>query len=81
MDGFDYDAVAKIINLLQDHAIAFMFAIGKGTREAYPFISQGRQPASFTRHSTLATSYGTQLMFSQRPVPGSQPLSFPPIRR
>ena len=38
MDGFDYDAVANIINLLQDHAIAFMIAIGKGTREAWPHL-------------------------------------------
>ena len=29
MDGFDYDAVAKIINLPEDHSIAFMIAIGK----------------------------------------------------
>ena len=36
MDGFDFDAVAKIINLPQDHAIAFMIAIGKGTRDAWP---------------------------------------------
>ena len=36
MDGFDYDAVANIINLPQDHAIAFMIAIGKGTKDAWP---------------------------------------------
>ena len=36
MDGFDFDAVAKIINLPQDHAIAFMIAIGKGTKDAWP---------------------------------------------
>lgn len=29
MDGFDYDEVAKIINLPEDHSIAFMIAIGK----------------------------------------------------
>lgn len=34
MDGFDYDAVGRIINLPQDHDIAFMIAIGKGTRDA-----------------------------------------------
>ena len=36
MDGFDYDAVAKIINLPEDHSIAFMIAIGKGTKESWP---------------------------------------------
>ena len=36
MDGFDFDAVANIINLPKDHTIAFMIAIGKGTRESWP---------------------------------------------
>jgi nitroreductase len=36
MDGFDFDAVAKIINLPADHTIAFMIAIGKGTKDAWP---------------------------------------------
>jgi nitroreductase len=36
MDGFDFEAVAEIINLPQDHDIAFMIAIGKGTKEAWP---------------------------------------------
>ena len=36
MDGFDFDAVAEIINLPADHSIAFMIAIGKGTKEAWP---------------------------------------------
>jgi len=36
MDGFDFDAVAKIINLPKDYTIAFMIAIGKGTKEAWP---------------------------------------------
>ena len=36
MDGFDYDAVASIINLPEDHTIAFMIAIGKGTKESWP---------------------------------------------
>ncbi len=36
MDGFDYDAVAKIINLLEDHSIAFMISIGKGTKDSWP---------------------------------------------
>jgi nitroreductase len=36
MDGFDYEAVGKIINLPADHAIAFMIAIGKGIKDAWP---------------------------------------------
>lgn len=36
MDGFDFDAVAKIINLPGDHVISFMIAIGKGTQPAWP---------------------------------------------
>jgi nitroreductase len=36
MDGFDYTAVGKIISLPADHEIAFMIAIGKGTRDPWP---------------------------------------------
>jgi nitroreductase len=36
MDGFDYAAVARIIDLPEDHDIAFMIAIGKGVRESWP---------------------------------------------
>lgn len=36
MDGFDFDAVAKLINLPADHVIAMFVAIGKGTQEPYP---------------------------------------------
>lgn len=36
MDGFDYDAVAKIINLPSDHAISFMVAVGRSVKEAWP---------------------------------------------
>jgi nitroreductase len=36
MDGFDFDAVANIINLPDDHTIAFMIAIGKGTKDSWP---------------------------------------------
>ena len=36
MDGFDFDAVAKIINLPKDHTVAFLIAIGKGTKDAWP---------------------------------------------
>lgn len=36
MDGFDFDAVGKIINLPPDHVIAFMVAIGRKTADAWP---------------------------------------------
>ncbi len=36
MDGFDFDAVGRLINLPADHAIAMFVAIGKGTCEAWP---------------------------------------------
>ena len=36
MDGFDFDAVGKLINLPDDHLIAMFVAIGKGTKEAWP---------------------------------------------
>lgn len=36
MDGFDFDAVAKIINLPEGHLISFMIAVGKGTQPTGP---------------------------------------------
>jgi nitroreductase len=36
MDGFDFDAVAKLINLPQDHIITMMLTIGKATQPAWP---------------------------------------------
>ncbi len=36
MDGFDYDAVGKLINLPADHVVAMFVAIGKSTKEAWP---------------------------------------------
>ena len=36
MDGFDFDAVGKIINLPADHVISFMIAIGKKTQDSWP---------------------------------------------
>lgn len=36
MDGFDFEAVAKLINLPHDHVIAMFVAIGKGTKDAWP---------------------------------------------
>ena len=36
MDGFDFDAVAKHINLPADHEICMMLAIGKSAAKAWP---------------------------------------------
>jgi nitroreductase len=36
MDGFDFDAVGKLINLPADHVVAMCVAIGKPTKEAWP---------------------------------------------
>ncbi len=36
MDGFDFDAVAKIINLPADHVITMFVVVGKGVKEAWP---------------------------------------------
>ncbi|GBG15077.1 DrgA protein [Novimethylophilus kurashikiensis] len=36
MDGFDFDAVGKLINLPEDHVVAMFVAIGKKAREAWP---------------------------------------------
>lgn len=36
MDGFDFDAVAKLLNLPTDHTPAMFVAIGKGIKPAYP---------------------------------------------
>ncbi len=40
MDGFDFDAVGKLINLPQDHVIGCMIAIGKKTKEPWPRIGK-----------------------------------------
>lgn len=36
MDGFDFEAVAELINLPEDHIIAMFVAIGKGIKEPWP---------------------------------------------
>lgn len=36
MDGFDFDAVAKLIQLPADHVIVMMVAVGKALQPAYP---------------------------------------------
>ena len=44
MDGFDFDAVGKLIQLPPDHVIAMFVAIGKGIKE--PFPRGGQLPLS-----------------------------------
>lgn len=44
MDGFDFDKVAEIINLPEDHIISFMVAIGKGTQDPWPKPGQLAAP-------------------------------------
>ncbi len=34
MDGFDYDAVGKLINLPEDHAVAMFVVVGKAAQPA-----------------------------------------------
>ncbi len=36
MDGFDFDKVAQLIRLPDDHVISMFVAIGKGTKAAWP---------------------------------------------
>ena len=40
MDGFDFEKVAEIIRLPDDHVIAMFVAIGKGLKEAWPRAGQ-----------------------------------------
>lgn len=40
MDGFDYDAVGKLINLPEDHAVAMFVAVGKAVKPAWPRSGQ-----------------------------------------
>ena len=36
MDGFDFDAVAELIRLPEDHVIAMMVAVGRGVKDPWP---------------------------------------------
>ena len=36
MDGFDFTAVGKLINLPHDHVITMMLAVGRGIKEPWP---------------------------------------------
>ncbi|MCE2574852.1 nitroreductase family protein [Komagataeibacter sp. FNDCR2] len=40
MDGFDYEAVGKLINLPENHVVAMFVVIGKGTEAALPRVGK-----------------------------------------
>ncbi|NVN35973.1 nitroreductase family protein [Komagataeibacter swingsii] len=40
MDGFDYDAVGRLINLPADHVVAMFVVIGKGVEQAAPRVGK-----------------------------------------
>jgi len=40
MDGFDFEKVAQLIRLPDDHVIAMFVTIGKGTKPAWPRAGQ-----------------------------------------
>ena len=42
MDGFDFDAVGKLINLPADHVVTMMIAVGKSTKA--PWQRPGQKP-------------------------------------
>jgi nitroreductase len=44
MDGFDFDAVGKLINLSEGHVVSMMVAVGKRTQESFPRV--GKIPLS-----------------------------------
>ena len=51
MDGFDFDAVGKLINLPEDHVIAMFVAIGKGIKDSWPRPGQlHKQEVVITDH-------------------------------
>ena len=40
MDGFDFDKVAELIKLPEDHLICMMLAIGKQSKDSWPRLSR-----------------------------------------
>ena len=40
MDGFDFDAVGKLINLPEDHVVCLMIAVGKRTDESFSRVGK-----------------------------------------
>ena len=48
MDGFDFEAVGRLINLPDDHLISFMVAIGRKAADVWP--RPGQLPLDEVRH-------------------------------
>jgi nitroreductase len=44
MDGFDFEAVGKLVNLPEDYVVSMMIAVGKRTQESFPRV--GKIPLS-----------------------------------
>jgi nitroreductase len=40
MDGFDFDAVGKLINLPEDYVVSMMIAVGKRSEESFPRVGK-----------------------------------------
>jgi nitroreductase len=40
MDGFDFDAVGKLLNLPDDHVVCLMITVGKRTQESFPRVGK-----------------------------------------
>lgn len=55
MDGFDFDKVARIINLPHDHIITMMIAVGKKREEAKPRSGQLPLEAVFLQNEFPTT--------------------------
>lgn len=53
MDGFDYDAVGKLINLPPNHAVAMFVAVGKPTQAAW-----GRPSAIPEKEAVIIDRFG-----------------------
>jgi len=49
MIGFDHEAVAKLVNLPEDHCMGPMVAIGKGTKDTWP------KPGQLSRDEVVIT--------------------------
>ena len=51
MDGFDFDAVARLIGLPNDHVVAMFVAIGKATAAPWP------RPGQLPMHEVVMTNH------------------------
>jgi nitroreductase len=51
MDGFDFDAVGKLINLPDDHVVSMMLAVGSRSQESFPRAGKLQLAEVFTEDS------------------------------